>query len=677
MEERALYEKMLTIRLFEDEMQKLCLSGEAGDLHFNKGQEAISVGACEALRWTDYTVTHHRTIAHSIARGVPLGPLVAELLGKATGFNKGMAGEMHVRYPALRYMFSFQLVGTCVPVATGLAWAVKNYRKEDNIVAVFFGDAATGNGQTHEGLNIASVRKVPLLLICENNGLAGNVRKEYYLPTDTVSERAAAYGIQASKLDGNHLPDVIESVRKGAKYVREKSAPYLLEMDTTRLCVKGDTLILGDNKPISSIQVGDYAAGLHGLGRVVKTFARPYRGELVAVKARGLLPFEVTPEHPVLTCRSVTSRKIGSNHKLVGFGSFEWKRPMSLVPKKMQKDGDYLVLPRVAGTIEVSELDLSSWAAPRGLNVMKTKGYPVKLILTPKLAWFLGLYVAEGSSAGSAGFSLSLNRNETEIVSEVQEIARTELRRSTTLTRSSSAIQVRVNSPVISRALAAWCGKGALNKQIPDFILYNKNLDLTKSFIDGYAAGDGHQTRNGYTETTTISCLLALQMQLLLARLGYMGHIYTMEPSEKSQVQGRKVNMKLGYRVRWRTTPTKSKRQANQHVFAEYILTPVTAISTKSYAGTVHNIETADNTYTVSNAVVHNCWHKQGQPDARSKEEIAEQAKRDPLLYEERRLSIKQEEKDKLATRINEEIQNAISAARKAPFPQYPLAHQP
>ena len=226
---------MLTIRLLEDELQRLCLSGEAGDLHFNKGQEAIAVGACAALRPTDYMVTHHRTIAHSIAKGVPLAPLVAELLGKATGINKGMAGEMHIRYPKLRYMFSFQLVGTCLSVAAGVAWAVKNYVKEDNIVACFFGDAATSNGQAHEGINIASVRKAPLLLICENNGLAGNVKKELYLPTETVSERAAAYGIESCRVDGNRVGDVFEAVGKAAKIVRERSEPYLMEMETERL----------------------------------------------------------------------------------------------------------------------------------------------------------------------------------------------------------------------------------------------------------------------------------------------------------------------------------------------------------------------------------------------------------------------------------------------------------
>ncbi len=234
-DELELYRRMLTVRLLEEELQKLCLLGEAGDLHFNKGQEAISVGVCAALKPTDYIVTHHRTIAHAIAKGIELKPLVAELLGKATGINRGVAGEMHFTYPPARYMFTFQLVGTCVPVAAGLAWAVKNFLNKPEIVACFFGDAATGNAQTHEGINIASVRKLPLLLVCENNGVAGNIGREFYLPTETVAERALSYGIQARTVDGNRLDEVVDAAGKAAGYVREHSEPYLVEMMTTRL----------------------------------------------------------------------------------------------------------------------------------------------------------------------------------------------------------------------------------------------------------------------------------------------------------------------------------------------------------------------------------------------------------------------------------------------------------
>lgn len=234
--EIELYKRMLKIRVLEDELQRLCLEGDAGDLHFSKGQEAISVGACAALRPTDYIVTHHRTIAHSVSRGMPLKPLVAEILGRESGVNGGMAGEMHISYPKLRYMFSFQLVGTCVPVAAGLAWTVKNYLKGSDIVACFFGDAATSNAQFHEGLNIASVRKAPLLMLCENNGLAGNIRPEFYLPTKTIAERAKAYGIESSQVDGNHLDEVMQAVSEASTVVRETSKPYIVDMNTTRLC---------------------------------------------------------------------------------------------------------------------------------------------------------------------------------------------------------------------------------------------------------------------------------------------------------------------------------------------------------------------------------------------------------------------------------------------------------
>jgi len=231
-----LYKRMVTVRLVENKLQEYCFRGEAGDLHFSKGQEAISVGVCAALRPTDYIVTHHRTIAHEIAKGAALHPLIAEILGKATGFNKGLAGEMHINNPDIRHLFSFQLVGTCVPVATGLAYALRYYRKTDDVVAVFFGDACTSNGQFHEAMNIAKIRHVPLLLICENNGLAGNIGKEFYLPTATVASRMDGYGIIADRIDGNNVNEVMAATERALRFVRGLGGPYLIDMNTTRLC---------------------------------------------------------------------------------------------------------------------------------------------------------------------------------------------------------------------------------------------------------------------------------------------------------------------------------------------------------------------------------------------------------------------------------------------------------
>jgi pyruvate dehydrogenase E1 component alpha subunit len=230
------FRAMLTIRLVEERLQQMCFRGEAGDLHFSRGQEAISVGVCNALRPTDHIVTHHRTIAHEIAKGANLYRLIAEILGKRTGCNGGIAGEMHISNPDIRHDFSFQLVGTCVPVAVGLAYALKYFRKTNEIVAVFFGDAASSNGQVHEALTIAAIHKVPLLLVCENNGLAGNVTKDHYLPTKTVAERMAAYGIDAAGVDGNSVDEVFTVAKGVVESIRESPRPVMIECMTTRLC---------------------------------------------------------------------------------------------------------------------------------------------------------------------------------------------------------------------------------------------------------------------------------------------------------------------------------------------------------------------------------------------------------------------------------------------------------
>lgn len=232
------YYTMLTIRLLEDELQKLCFTGEAGDLHFNKGQEAISVGVMSRLHINDYVVTHHRTIAHAISKGVPMDELVAELLGKKTGLVGGKSGEMHIQYPKARFMFSFQLVGTCLPVATGLAWASQYYKKNDeDIVAVFMGDAVSSNAQFNEGANIASIQKVPLLIVCEDNHLAGNITPEIYLPKDPYSlyARFQSFGIPAYLVDGNKIDEVKEAAKTIVEEVRLSRKPCALICDTTRL----------------------------------------------------------------------------------------------------------------------------------------------------------------------------------------------------------------------------------------------------------------------------------------------------------------------------------------------------------------------------------------------------------------------------------------------------------
>lgn len=233
---QALYDRMLLIRKLEDRLQRYCDEGIAGDLHFNKGQEAIAVGVCSALRPTDKIVTHHRTIAHQLAKGASLRPLVAELLGKKTGINGGLAGEMHISNRDIGHEFSFQLVGTCIPVGAGLAWALKNFKRTDDVVAIFFGDAAVANGQFHEGMNLIAIHRLPVLLVCENNRRAGNITPEHYTP-ELVSPRtrASAYGIEGEAVMGNDVEMVASAASNLLSDVR-RGRPRFLECFTERLC---------------------------------------------------------------------------------------------------------------------------------------------------------------------------------------------------------------------------------------------------------------------------------------------------------------------------------------------------------------------------------------------------------------------------------------------------------
>lgn len=232
-----LYKKMVLIRTLETSLLQLAEStGEVSDLHLDRGQEAISVGVCSTLRSDDYMVTHHRTIAHSIAKGMPLQPLVDEVLGRGTGVCGGKANEMHIRSPEIGYLFSFQLVGTAAPVAAGVAWASRYVKHEDRVVALFVGDASTSNAQFLEGMNAAAIRKVPLLVVIENNHLAGNITPDYYFPENTgIKDRFNAFGVDSTSIDGNKIDEVVRSAQEAVDTVRGSSRPFGLICDTTRL----------------------------------------------------------------------------------------------------------------------------------------------------------------------------------------------------------------------------------------------------------------------------------------------------------------------------------------------------------------------------------------------------------------------------------------------------------
>ena len=230
---RSVVETMALARALQLRLQAMCDAGELGaDLHFGLGQEAIAASVCAALGPEDQVVCHHRMIPWAVALGVPLLPLVAELLGKAGGLHGGHAGEMHLSLPEYRLAHTFQLVGTTVPVAAGVAWALK-LRGKGGIAVAVVGDAATSNGQFHEGINIAAVMRLPLLVVVENNGVAGNVKSEKYMPV-SPSMRAEAYGI-SGYLASSDIALVPADVERAVWEVRLESCPVILEFPCDRL----------------------------------------------------------------------------------------------------------------------------------------------------------------------------------------------------------------------------------------------------------------------------------------------------------------------------------------------------------------------------------------------------------------------------------------------------------
>jgi NADH-quinone oxidoreductase B subunit len=382
----------------------------------------------------------------------------------------------------------------------------------------------------------------------------------------------------------------------------------------TACCVPPDTIVLGDNKPISQYSVSERVTGMSGLVNVVQTFSRQYNGRLVKVTGRGMLPLLVTPEHPILTIE----RKLAS-----GKGAYSqnqvWKNASDLVPSPPVRKGgkhvyhtgshDCLVIPRPRGFIDSTSIPLASYANRRGLNIVRGRGLnpPLEFPLTPDSAWLLGVFVAEGWGTAGHDVFFSLSHDETELASRIFGIAKS-LGYSPQIKRRETATVVRFSSAIMARALHDWCGHLAENKKIPDFILYHNDLDILHSFLLGYLIGDGTKTidKRGpvFDRADTTSKTLALQLQLAYARFGVFARVNKKAEGGPSKILGPEVTTNDSYTV---SILTSDRKTSDFHVARDYIAVPIRYLESVDYAGTVNNLETGDNTYLVSNAVVHNC----------------------------------------------------------------------
>ncbi|HIC94520.1 MAG TPA: pyruvate dehydrogenase (acetyl-transferring) E1 component subunit alpha [Anaerolineae bacterium] len=229
-----MYTKMRTIRAFEGKVAELFAAGKIpGFVHLYVGEEAIAVGVCAHLRDDDYITSTHRGHGHLIAKGGDLKLMMAELFGKRTGYCKGKGGSMHIADVDLGILGANGIVGGGIPIATGAALSAK-YRGTDQVVACFFGDGAANQGTFHEGLNMASIWKLPVIFVCENNHYGISFHQSKSMNVADIADRAAAYDIPGVVVDGNDVIAVYEAAEEAVKRARAGEGPTLIECKTYR-----------------------------------------------------------------------------------------------------------------------------------------------------------------------------------------------------------------------------------------------------------------------------------------------------------------------------------------------------------------------------------------------------------------------------------------------------------
>jgi pyruvate dehydrogenase E1 component alpha subunit len=230
-----MFGKMLEIRSFEEKVFELYAQNFVpGTIHLYLGEEAVAVGVCSALRKDDYITSTHRGHGHCIAKGADLKRTMAEILGKKTGYCKGKGGSMHIADFTIGMLGATAVVGAGLPIAAGAGLSVK-LRKTDQIVACFFGEGASNQGTFHESVNMASIWKLPVIFVCENNLYAMGTRQSRVMAIENVADRAVAYGIPGVVVDGNNVLAVYEATQKAIERARKGEGPTLIECKTYRL----------------------------------------------------------------------------------------------------------------------------------------------------------------------------------------------------------------------------------------------------------------------------------------------------------------------------------------------------------------------------------------------------------------------------------------------------------
>ena len=229
-----MHRRMVRIRTFEQEAGKLAEDGKIpGALHLYVGQEAVAAGVMTHLSNDDWITSTHRGHGHLIAKGGEFGPMFAEVFGRSTGYCKGKGGSMHISNMKLGMLGANGIVGAGPPIAVGAAFTCKT-KQAGNVAATFFGDGASNEGSFHEAANMAALFKLPIVLVCENNGYGEYTPQANHQAIVDVADRAPGYGMPGVVVDGMDVVAVYEAAGEAIQRARRGDGPTLLECKTYR-----------------------------------------------------------------------------------------------------------------------------------------------------------------------------------------------------------------------------------------------------------------------------------------------------------------------------------------------------------------------------------------------------------------------------------------------------------
>ena len=226
--------KMYEIRYFEEKAEELYIRGLVhGTMHLSVGQEGSAVGAVFALEPDDYILSTHRGHGHCIAKGADMNLMMAEFMGKETGYCRGRGGSMHIADVEAGNLGATGVVGDGIPISVGVGLSIQ-LQNQNKVVLCFFGDGAANTGSFHEALNMASIWELPIVFLCENNQYAMSTSVKKAFSIENIADRAAAYGMPGVVVDGNDVLAVYEAVKDASERARRGDGPTLIECKTYR-----------------------------------------------------------------------------------------------------------------------------------------------------------------------------------------------------------------------------------------------------------------------------------------------------------------------------------------------------------------------------------------------------------------------------------------------------------